>query len=71
VTSLLAAIATLYSARDSWSGRVVFLFQPAEERGNPYGALAMVNDGLYEEAKHNCPIPDVVLGQHVSLFDRW
>lgn len=25
----------------------------------------MVDDGLYDEKKHNCPIPDVVLGQHV------
>lgn len=25
----------------------------------------MVDDGLYDPKKHNCPIPDVVLGQHV------
>lgn len=25
----------------------------------------MVDDGLYEQSKHACPIPDVVLGQHV------
>ena len=25
----------------------------------------MVNDGLYDAKKHACPIPDVVLGQHV------
>lgn len=25
----------------------------------------MVDDGLYDKEKHACPIPDVVLGQHV------
>ncbi|KIX07260.1 uncharacterized protein Z518_01913 [Rhinocladiella mackenziei CBS 650.93] len=63
ITSLLAAVETLLAARSTWSGTIVFLFQPAEERG--CGACAMVNDGLYDESKHACPIPDVVLGQHV------
>jgi len=63
ITSLLAAAETLIAARSEWSGRIVFLFQPAEERG--CGAQAMVDDGLYDKAKHACPIPDVVLGQHV------
>lgn len=64
VTCLLAAAETLLQARDAWSGIIVFLFQPAEERGT--GASAMVNDGLYE--KHGCPVPDVVLGQHVMPY---
>ncbi len=63
ITSLLACVETMLSCRDDWSGTVVFLFQPAEERG--IGAQAMVDDGLYDEKKHACPIPDVVLGQHV------
>lgn len=63
VASLLACAETLLKARDQWSGTVVFLFQPAEERGS--GAQAMVDDGLYDEGKHACPVPDVVLGQHV------
>ena len=63
ITSLLACVETMLSCRDSWSGTIVFLFQPAEERG--VGAQAMVDDGLYDEKKHACPIPDVVLGQHV------
>ncbi len=25
----------------------------------------MIDDGLYDQSKHACPIPDVVLGQHV------
>jgi amidohydrolase len=60
---LLAAAETLIAARAKWSGTIIFLFQPAEERG--CGASAMVDDGLYASDKHACPIPDVVLGQHV------
>jgi amidohydrolase len=63
VTCGLAAAETLIASKDEWSGTVVFLFQPAEERG--LGAQAMVDDGLYDEKRHACPIPDVVLGQHV------
>ena len=58
---------------DTWSGTVIFLFQPAEEKG--VGAKAMVDDGLYKsevEGGKGCPIPDVVLGQHVfCLQDRY
>ena len=63
VSALLACCETLLSSRSSWSGTVVFLFQPAEERGS--GAQAMIDDGLYDPKKHACPIPDFVLGQHV------
>lgn len=63
ITSLLAAAETLIAARAKWAGTIIFLFQPAEERG--VGARAMVDDGLYLQDKHACPIPDVVLGQHV------
>lgn len=61
VTALLAAAETLVSCRAAWSGTVVFLFQPAEEKMT--GAQSMVDAGLYE--KHGCPTPDVLLGQHV------
>ena len=54
----------LLEIRKSWSGTIVFLFQPAEEAGD--GALGMVNDGLYDPNRHGCPIPDIVLGQHVG-----
>ena len=60
---MLAAAETLISARSSWSGTCIFLFQPAEERA--IGAKAMVDDGLYDKSKHAVPIPDIVLGQHV------
>ncbi len=61
LVSLLAAAETLIAARSTWTGTIIFLFQPAEERG--VGSRAMVDDGLY--SKHGCPLPDVVLGQHV------
>ncbi|KAG0650791.1 Hippurate hydrolase [Hyphodiscus hymeniophilus] len=62
MTCLLAAAETLVKLRDSWSGTLIVLFQPAEERGT--GAKAMVDDGLYEKI----PIPDYVLGQHVMAM---
>lgn len=61
VTSLLAATELLLSAKNEWSGTLILLFQPAEEKGA--GARAMVEDGLYE--KHAVPKPDVAFGAHV------
>lgn len=59
ITSLLATVELLTSCQSSWSGRVIYLFQPAEEKGS--GARAMLADGLYDKI----PAPDVVLGGHV------
>jgi amidohydrolase len=59
ITCLLATAETLARARDSWSGTLIVLFQPNEERGA--GAQAMVDDGLYSKI----PMPDYVFGQHV------
>ncbi|KAK5203040.1 hypothetical protein LTR41_011227 [Exophiala xenobiotica] len=59
-TSLLAATETMLAAKGVWSGTVVFLFQPAEERG--IGAKRMVEDGLYDPDRHACPIPDSAPG---------
>ncbi|KAJ5243292.1 uncharacterized protein N7469_001619 [Penicillium citrinum] len=59
ITCLLAAAETLVKLRDSWSGTLIVLFQPDEERGG--GAQAMVDDGLYSKV----PVPDYCLGQHV------
>lgn len=63
VSCMLAAATTLHSCQKSWKGTLIILFQPNEERSA--GAKAMIADGLYDPAKHACPIPDVVLGQHV------
>jgi amidohydrolase len=66
VATMLAAAETLHKAKEHWKGTLVILFQPNEERAG--GAKAMIADGLYDPAKHACPIPDVVLGQHVMPF---
>jgi amidohydrolase len=64
MTCLLAAAETLFKLKQMWSGTLIVLFQPAEERGT--GAKAMVDDGLYD--KHKIPVPDFVLGQHVMAM---
>lgn len=58
--ALLAAAELFASNLSSWRGTLILIFQPAEEKGS--GSNAMVRDGLYDRI----PIPDVVLGQHVS-----
>lgn len=63
---LLGAAKVLSRARPCWNGTLVVLFQPNEERGA--GARAMVDAGLYDPSRVACPIPDVVLGQHVMPF---
>jgi amidohydrolase len=59
VGCLVGAAQLLADARDSWSGTVVALFQPAEETGD--GARGMLDDGLADLM----PSPDVALAQHV------
>lgn len=59
MTCLLAAAETLANIQYAWSGTLIVLFQPNEERGG--GAQAMVDDGLYSKI----PVPDYIFGQHV------
>jgi amidohydrolase len=59
VACLLGASALLADARQAWHGRVVALFQPAEELGD--GARRMVEDGLAQLVG----AVDVALAQHV------
>ena len=59
ITALLATAEMMVKAKDTWSGTLILVFQPAEEKGK--GAQAMVDDGLYDKV----PIPDVVIGAHV------
>jgi hippurate hydrolase len=60
VSCLVGATAELAATRDTWSGTLLAVFQPAEELAT--GARAMIDDGLYDRFGR----PDVVLGQHVA-----
>ncbi|TDP95418.1 hippurate hydrolase [Leucobacter luti] len=62
VAAALAAAAVFVRERASWSGTIVWVFQPGEETAE--GAAAMVADQLWERA----PKPEIVLGQHVIPF---
>lgn len=59
IACLLSATEVLLSARDTWAGTLVLIFQPGEETAA--GARAMVDDGLWDKA----PVPEVLFGQHV------
>ncbi|OON72168.1 amidohydrolase [Streptomyces tsukubensis] len=59
-TCLIGAAHLLDAGKDSWSGTLLLVLQPAEELIT--GARAMVDDGLFERF----PKPDIVLGQHVG-----
>src|SRR5688572_1848632 len=59
MTSLIGAARQLAARRNSWSGTLVLIGQPAEERVG--GARDMLADGLYTRF----PKPDYALGFHV------
>lgn len=60
MTVMVGTAHRLVEARDRWSGTVMFVGQPAEERIG--GARAMLRDGLYERFG----VPDYALAMHVS-----
>jgi amidohydrolase len=60
ITSMVGTAKRLVAMRDSWSGTVMFVGQPAEERVG--GAKAMIEDGLYDRFG----VPDYGLAFHVS-----
>jgi amidohydrolase len=60
VSGLIGTARTLMALKNHWSGTLVLIGQPAEEIGA--GALAMLQDGLYERFPH----PDYVLALHVG-----
>jgi hippurate hydrolase len=60
VACLLGACERLAESRDTWTGTLMAVFQPAEEAGD--GARAMIDDGLYTRFGK----PAVILGQHVA-----
>lgn len=60
MASLLGAADLLQKVKNTWSGALICLFQPNEER--MLGAQAMIDDGLFDKI----PLPDIVLGQHAA-----
>ena len=60
MTNAVGTARWLADHKDRWSGTVVLIGQPAEERGS--GARAMLKDGLYERF----PRPDFALALHVA-----
>lgn len=60
MTTVLGTAQYLAANKDQWQGTVVFIGQPAEERGA--GAKAMIQDGLFDKF----PKPEVCLAIHVA-----
>jgi len=60
ITALIGTARQMAERRDLWSGTLVLIGQPAEERIS--GARAMLEDGLYERF----PKPEYALAFHVS-----
>ncbi len=60
ITNLIGVARCLAELRGQWSGTVMFIGQPAEERGA--GAKAMLDDGLFERF----PRPDFAIALHVD-----
>ena len=63
ITALVGTARQMVERRDQWSGTLVLIGQPAEERIS--GARRMLEDGLYERF----PKPDYALAFHVSAGD--
>jgi len=60
ITSLVGTARRMQAMKDQWSGTLMLIVQPAEER--VLGAKAMIEDGLYERFG----TPDFGLAFHVS-----
>jgi amidohydrolase len=58
IANLIATARYLAEHKDQWKGTVMFVGQPAEERGS--GAKAMLEDGLFKKF----PKPDVAIALH-------
>ena len=62
ITNQIAVARYLASHKDEWAGTVMFVGQPAEEKGG--GATAMLEDGLFKRF----PRPDFAVALHVDSF---
>jgi amidohydrolase len=60
ITNLVGVARYLAANKDRWQGTVMFIGQPAEERGA--GAAAMLKDGLFKRF----PKPDFAVAMHVD-----
>ncbi len=60
MTCWVGTAKAMMALKDQWKGTLVFIGQPAEERGG--GASAMLKDGLFEKF----PKPDLCLALHCS-----
>jgi len=60
ITALVGTARQMIERKADWSGTLILIVQPAEER--IFGARAMVNDGLYSRF----PKPDYALAFHVA-----
>ena len=58
IANLIATARYLAEHKDQWKGTIMFVGQPAEERGS--GAKAMLEDGLFEKF----PKPDMAIALH-------
>lgn len=59
MSTLLGAAKILSELREHFSGKVLFIFQPGEEKA-PGGAKLMMEEGIFEDIQ-----PDMILAQHV------
>ena len=60
MASLLGTAKILQEIKDQLPGRVLLVFQPAEEK-NPGGAKRMLEEGIFDTCK-----PDMIIAQHVD-----
>lgn len=59
MSTLLGVARILSEMRDHFSGKVLFIFQPGEEKA-PGGAKLMLEEGIFKDIQ-----PDLILAQHV------
>ena len=59
-SSLMGTALILNELKNEFSGKILLIFQPAEEK-LPGGAKQMLKEGIFNEHK-----PDVILAQHVN-----
>ncbi len=60
MTVFVATAQSIVQLKNQWSGTLIFIAQPAEERSG--GAIAMLNEGLFQKF----PTPDYALALHAS-----